>query len=172
MNLTRWCAVLLCAVATAAQAEERGYTLRELDLRARPFFDAQSVAKLAEKAPVVVIDRQGGWMQVKAGNQEGWVRLLSVRLGNPDPVKNDTSILSVFGAGRSQRPGGTTTVTTGVRGFSEEDLKAAQPNPEEVKKMEGYATGVDARGFAAAGGLSAQAVPYYDANGQPEGGRK
>lgn len=171
MRWIRWGAVLVCMAATAAQAQERGYTLRELDLRARPFFDAQSIAKLPEKTAVSVLERQGGWLQVKAGNQQGWLRLLSVRLGNPDPARNDTSILTVFGAGRSQRPGGSTTVTTGVRGFSEEDLKAAQPNPAEVRKMEGFATGIDAKAFASAGGLTGQSVPYYDANGQPEGGK-
>lgn len=172
MRSLRWCVALLCATAAVAHAQERGYMLRDTDMRARPFLDAPNVSKLAEKSMVTVLERQGGWLQVKTDSAQGWVRLLSVRLGNPDPARNDTSIASVFGGARPQRSATNATVTTGVRGFSEEDLKAAEPNPEEVKKMEAFATGIDAAAFAQAGKLAGQEVPYVDAKGRPEGGKK
>ncbi|MBK8016093.1 MAG: SH3 domain-containing protein [Betaproteobacteria bacterium] len=171
MNGWRWLgACLLTSAAAFAQAEEKGFTLRDLDVRGKPFLDSETVGKLPQQAPVTVITRQGGWIQIKADKTQGWVRLLSVRLGNPDPARNESSVASVFGAGR--RGSSTATVTTGVRGFSEEDLKQAQPNPEEAKKMEGYAAGINSAAFAASGSLTPQNVPYFDAEGQPEGGKK
>lgn len=157
------CTLLWCG---GAEAQETGYTLRETEIKARPFLDAEAVGKLPEKAPVTIIGRQGGWSQVRVDKTEGWVRLLSIRLGNPDPKKNQTVAASSFGFGR-QRTGAGPTVTTGVRGFSEEDLKAAKPNPEEVKKMETFTIPpAGAAQFAAAGGLTAQTVSYVDADGK------
>ena len=137
-------------------------------MKAKPFLDAQAIGKLKEKTPVTVLRRQGGWTEIKAGNVQGWVRLLSVRLGNPDPAKNETSFLAALGVGR-QRSSSGPTVTTGVRGFSEEDLKAAKPDPAELKKVDGFAVNAaDAAGFAAEGKLTAQNVPYVDESGKPQ----
>lgn len=174
MKVWRYCGVLLAlTIAAGAQAADKGYTLREVEVKAKPFLDAQAVGKLPEKTPVTVLSRQGGWTQIQAGKVEGWVRLLNVRLGSADPAKNDTSFLAALGVGK-QRSSSGPTVTTGVRGFSEEDLKAAKPSPEELKKMDGNAVGGDAaQAFAAAGKLVAQQVPYVDAEGKVEkGGRK
>mgnify|MGYP001764761823 CR=1 FL=1 len=53
-------------------------------------------------------------------------------------------------------PGGGSTVTTGVRGLSEEELKNAQPNPAAVAALEQYAVAPDdARRFAQKGALTA-----------------
>lgn len=158
------CSLLLCS---AAFAQESGFTLRETEVKARPFLDAENVGKLPEKAQVSILARQGGWSQVRAGEIQGWVRLLSLRFGNPDPKKNQTALATTIGFGR-QRPGAGPTVTTGVRGFSEEDLKAAKPNPEEVKKMETFSIPpAGAAQFAAGGKLVAQTVSYVDADGKP-----
>jgi hypothetical protein len=160
----------LAASPAAAQAPkppaESGFTLRETDVRAKPFLDAAAVGKLPERTAVTVQQRQGGWMLVKGADLEGWVRMLSVRLGNPDPKKNDTTFLTAIGFGK--RPGGAPTATTGVRGFSEEDLKAARPSPEQLQKMDSFAMPIaGAAQFAAAGRLSPKPVPYVDANGKP-----
>lgn len=154
---------LLCS---AAFAQEAGYTLRATEVKARPFLDAENVGQLPEKAQVSILTRQGGWSQVRAGDTQGWVRLLSLRFGNIDPKKNQTALAATtIGFGRP-RPGAGPTVTTGVRGFSEEDLKAAKPNPDEVKKMEGFALPAAAAAqYAAAGKLVAQTVPYVEADG-------
>lgn len=169
-------ALLALGTATAAaQAPkppaESGFTLRETDVRAKPFLDAAAVGKLPERTAVTVQQRQGGWMLVKGADLEGWVRMLSVRLGNPDPKKNDTTFLTAIGFGK--RPGGAPTATTGVRGFSEEDLKAAKPSPEQLQKMDSFAVPIaGAAQFAAAGRLSPKPVPYVDAAGKPVKGNK
>lgn len=166
---------LLPAGPAAAQAPggppETGFTLRETEVRAKPFLDAVPVGKLPERTLITVTQRQGGWMLVKSPAFEGWVRMLNVRLGNVDSRKNDTSFLSAIGFGR--RPGGMPTTTTGVRGFSEEDLRAARPSPEQLQKMDGFAMPAAAGAqFAAAGGLSSRALPYVDATGKTVKGAK
>lgn len=160
----------LLLIIPAAYAAETGYTLRATDVKDKPFLDAQTLVTLPEKTTVEIITRQGAWMQVKTREvKSGWVRMLSVRLGSPDQ-KPQTSgnLLSAIGIGSRPRTTSSSTVTTGVRGFSEEDLAKATPNPAEVEKMKGFsAAPEDAGGFARAGKLAAQQVAYFDESGKP-----
>lgn len=167
--LIRLFAVLLFAIP-AADAAETGYTLRATEVKDKPFLDAASVVTLPEKTQVEIVTRQGAWMQIKTREvKSGWVRMLSVRLGSLDQ-KPQTSgnLLSAIGIGNRPRTTSSSTVTTGVRGFSEEDLAKAAPNPAEVEKMKGFAvTPAEAGSFASAGKLAAQAVAYFDDDGKP-----
>ncbi|MEI7967856.1 MAG: SH3 domain-containing protein [Betaproteobacteria bacterium] len=174
MNARKWLAALLPALAAATALAQgpatppvKGVTLQALDLKEKPFIDAGAVGQLAAQSPVTVLARQGGWLQVKADRGQGWVRLLSVRLGSPDPVRNESFTAMLFNSTR--RGSSPTTVTTGVRGFSEEDLKQAQPAPDELRKMDGFAAGANPAAFAASGGLAPRAVPYRDGAGRTEG---
>ncbi len=57
------------------------------------------------------------------------------------------------------------TVSTGVKGLSEEQLKNAKPNPEEARRLGNYKdTEADARSFARQGKLVAQKVDYLPAD--------
>jgi len=162
--------LLWVALLPVAQAGETGYTYAATELKARPFLDAETLLKLPERAPVEIVNRQGAWMQVKAGDKEGWLRLLTVRLGKPDQKIQGGNFLTSIGFAR---PGGAATTTTGIRGFSEEDLKKAQPNAEQLKKMQSYRAKVDdITKFAAGGSLAARKVTYYDEDGKPMGGTK
>lgn len=71
-----------------AFAKKSGFTSREIEVKARRFTDAQNVGKLAERAQNSILARQGGWSQFRTGETRGWVQLLSLRFGNPDPAKN------------------------------------------------------------------------------------
>jgi hypothetical protein len=95
--------------------------------------------------------------------------MLSVRLGNPDQKpQSGGNLLSAIGIGSRPRPTTTATVTTGVRGFSEEDLVKAAPNPAEVEKMKGFAaTAADAQQLAVQGELEPNEIAYFDAAGKP-----
>jgi hypothetical protein len=162
-------AVLLAAAAPAL-AIESGYTMRATEVKAKPFVDANTVTTLTEKTQVEILNRQGAWMQIRTKDitAQGWVRMLSVRLGNPNQKPTGGNILSAIGVGSRPRPQTTATVTTGVRGFSEEDLKQAKPNPAEVDKMEGNAVdAAQAGSFAQSGKLTARQVAYVDENGKP-----
>jgi hypothetical protein len=157
------------ALAAPALAIESGYTLRPTELKAKPFVDAETVATLAEKTRVEIVTRQGAWMQIRTRDtrNQGWVRMLSVRLGDPNQ-KPGGGILSAIGIGGRSRPQTTATVTTGVRGFSEEDLKEAKPNPGEVARMESFAANAaHIQPFVQDGQLAARDVPYFDEKGRP-----
>jgi hypothetical protein len=164
-----WLAPALLLTAASAVAET-GYTLRAIDLKAKPFLDSDTVAKLPDKAELEIVVRQGPWMQVKTKDQKtGYVRLLQVRLGAAVTAKEPGGYVPIpaTGPGTSSRPTTTATVTTGVRGFSEEDLKASQPNKAEYEKMKGFAATPDqAAAYAASVTLAARTVPYYGEDGK------
>jgi hypothetical protein len=144
----------------AACAAEFGYTLRSTELKDAPFTDAKTLATLPEQTKVEIILRQGAWLQVKE-QQTGWVRLLSLRIGEGKITGGDSGLKSLMnlGMGRSGNTG--VTVATGVRGLSEADLKNARPNPQELEKLLHMTVPtVDAKKFAASAKLTAQQINY------------
>jgi hypothetical protein len=171
--MTRIGIALAAALAFTAPAFaiESGYTLRPTELKAKPFVDAAAITTLGERTRVEIVTRQGAWMQVRTAQNrsvQGWVRMLSVRLGDPNQKPRGGSILSAISIGGTTRPQTTATVTTGVRGFSEEDLQQAKPNPAEVDRMESYsADAAQAGAFAQSGKLAARPVAYVDEKGKP-----
>jgi len=155
-------AIAVLVLAAPAFAQETGYAVRETEIKKEPYSDAQTLGTLPEKAQVKVLDRQNGWMQIESGNQSGWVRMLSIRMdsGSSGFVSGLKSLFSVARTGSSGR-----TVTTGVRGLDKEDIKNAKPNPEEVKKLAGFAASrSDAEKFAAGNPqLRSQKIDYLQA---------
>lgn len=106
--------------------------------------------------------------------QTGYVRLLQVRLGTSASNSDQGGWLPPAGVmTAASRPTTTAAATTGVRGFSEEDLKAAQPNKAEYEKMKTFAaTPQQALAFAAQAQLSARTIAYYAEDGKPIPGAK
>lgn len=146
--------------AASVQADAPGTLIRAAELKAKPFIDAASVTNLPDNAPLKVIDTQGGWSQVKTNDgKSGWVRLLNIRLLAPEVSKTTGQTLSELGG--VIRTGTTkSAATTGAKGLSREDIANARPNPQEVKKLDGYkAKPAEAEKFAATRKLTAQNVP-------------
>ena len=177
-ELWRWLAPALLLMSGAAAAET-GYTLQQTNFKAKPFLDADTLIKLPEKSEVEIVLRQGPWMQVKTKSRQlGYVRMLQLRLGSTPTAKDSNGWVSVLGPGTtSPRPSSTTvTMTGGVRGFSEEELKASKPNKAEYDKMKTFtATPEQAAAQAANSKLAARALPYYGEDGKPlkdQGGKK
>lgn len=152
----------------AALAAEKGLIIRAGDLMAQPFIDAAKSGPLAADQPVDIVERKGGWMRVEAGGQSGWVRTLNVRLaglgGAPAPAGNRGTPLSLLRTGSTGR-----TVTTGVKGMDEEDIRNAAPNYAELDKL--AALGVEpaeAQDNARASDLKENQIAYLN----PKGGRR
>lgn len=138
---------------------EPATVIRATELKQSPATDSPSVVQLAENAAVEVIERRGGWTRIKAGNSEGWVRMLALRYGTSAAKPGATGVTQVFNVARTGSSG--TQVTTGVRGLDAADLANAQPNPAELAKLQGFAAGRDAAaGFAAKGKLAPTSVDY------------
>ncbi len=162
----RWISiVLLWTWATTALAADTGYVIRATDLKAKPYLDADTMTKLPERSAVEILAREGPWMQVKAQGKTGYVRMLQVRLNatEPAPTRSSPVVAAVH------RPsGGRPTVTTGVRGFDEQGLKDAQPDPAAFALMASFAASKpQAQQFAQASPLAPRSLPYYSEAGKP-----
>ena len=118
--------------------------------------------QLAKGDALTILNKTGGWFQVKAGSAKGWVRMLSVRRGTAGKgsTAKDVAALSTGRAGTGQ-----IVSTTGVRGLSEEELKTAKYDEKELMKAESFAAAkADATKFAQKGKLLARAFNYLPAN--------
>lgn len=151
--------LLLPALALA----EGGTVLKDDTLRVEPFADAKSVGSLKRNDKVDILEKKGAWLKVKAGKKSGWVRLLSVKRGAAGQG-NETA--GVLGLASGRAGTGQVVSTTGVRGLSAEELKAATFNEAEVQQMESYSVNADqARQFAEAGGLKPRKLENLPAGG-------
>lgn len=130
-------ALLLLLAAGVAQAEP-ALTSKTTELMAQAQSDSAVVAGLPENTRVEVLGRKGAWNQVRtAAGQTGWVRMLILKPeGGAQPPQGSSplgAINNLLSAGRGTNAA---TVTTGVRGLSEEDLQRAQANPAELDKAQ------------------------------------
>lgn len=159
--------LLLALLLTAGAAlAEPAVTIRATPLQAQAESDAATVDSLAENTRVELVARKGAWAQVRtAGGQGGWVRMLALRpeaaggaQAAPAGGGAATALKGLLTAGRSSN---SATVTTGVRGLSEEDLQNAQANPAELQKLQQFtAQRQTAQAFAQRARLAAQQVEY------------
>jgi Bacterial SH3 domain len=154
--LIKICFLMALGANIHALAGESGTAIKLDSLRAEPFADAKTVGSLNKNDSVEILSKKGAWLQVKSKKSTGWVRLLSVKRGG---ASSSGSGLSDIASGRTGT--GKVVSTTGIRGLSAEELKAAKFNEEEMKQMESYQTSTaDAKTYAAAGGLSANKMAY------------
>ncbi len=151
---------LSLVMVTSAWAGDIAYTIRATDLKSKPFSDAQTLVTLQPRIKVEIVKRQSSWTQVKLGTTSGWVKMLSLQLETGTTSRRaDNGLSSLFNVAATGRGG--STVTTGVRGLSEEQLKNTTANPQALEKARQYASSrEDAQKFAAAGKLKAQSVGY------------
>lgn len=154
-------AVIAAALAAApALAAEKAAVVRAAELKDRPFVDATTVQTLSANAPVTVLVRQGAWAQVEAGGAKGWVRVLNLRLDGAQQAHPTggglSSAAALFRTGSSGK-----TVTTGVKGMDEADIRNATPNPAQLAQLDTLApNAADARANAMQSGLHESAVTY------------
>jgi len=156
------CLILpLGAANVQAQAVEKGVALKADKLLVEPFADAKQAGTLAKGEAVTILKKTGGWYQVKGKGAQGWVRMLSVRRGEAakGSAAKDVAAISTGRTGTGQ-----IVSTTGVRGLSEAELKAAKYDEKELLKAEAYAVSkANAAGFAQKGKLAARAINYLPA---------
>jgi hypothetical protein len=151
-------AVMLLSCLAGA---EPATLLRPTELKMDPASDAPTIAPLAEKAKVDVLERKGGWTRVKTeAGAEGWVKMLVLRYSASGATKEgDGGVAGAVDAARGGASGAA--ATTGVRGLDPAMLASAQPNRAELKKMEAFAaTKESAASFAASASLQPQSIAY------------
>ena len=151
------CAASLCAPALAA---EQAFTVRQTDVKAKPFTDAETVATLAERSRVDVLNRQTSWIEIKSEARTGWVRMLSLRFDQPADASRANAASNPFLAALGKSTGGSV-ATTGVRGLKEERFTNPSPNPTALQEMQTNAANAgDAAAFAASAGLQVHTIDY------------
>jgi len=158
--------IVSAALSAPAYAWQTAYTVRNTEIKQLPFSDSKTIATLEEKSSVTVTARQGGWVKITSGKGNGWVRMLSLRGDSIAKKPGDSGLQSLINVGRSGSSG--ITMTTGIRGLSEEDLKNAHPNPGEFEKLEHYAVNkAKAEKFARDGKLKDRQLDYLPSAGNP-----
>jgi SH3 domain-containing protein len=179
MNFRTLAVVFFLALSGASWAQEQAFTNRSTELKDRGAAEAQTLGTLPENTAVKVLARGGGWTQIEAGAQKGWVRVFHLRFpatvegssaSSGNPLSGISSALG-FGRKTSQQ---TTIATTGVRGLSPEDVKNASPDTAAFAKLQSYrADKATAERFARDAKLAAVSVDYLDeAPAAPTKGRR
>jgi hypothetical protein len=151
------CLLIALTAPILALAGESGTAIKADVLRAEPFADAKTAGNLNKNDAVDILGKKGAWLQVKSKSASGWVRILSVKRGGASSSGNSIADIASGRAGT-----GKVASTTGIRGLSAEELKAAKFNEAEMAKMESFGVSVnDAQKFASAGGLGTTQMAYF-----------
>jgi hypothetical protein len=112
------------------------------------------------RSRVEILKRQSGWTRVKTATATGWVKMLSLRVeAGTSAKRGDSGLGALFNVASTGKSG--STVTTGVRGLSEEQLTNAQPDAKALQAAKRYAVSKqEAQRYAAEGKLQAKSVDY------------
>jgi hypothetical protein len=150
---------LLLAPAIAL-AGEAGYASRDVELRAEAAGGSAVVGKVAKGDKLEILAEQRAWSRVKAGSATGWTLSFYVMKGEPAPERRMGRRLGeLFSLGTERRS--ETTATIGIRGLDEEQLKSAQYNEQELKRMEALSVPrAEGDAFAKRGQLAPLEVDY------------
>lgn len=132
-------------------ATETGSALKADNMRFEPFADAKVTGSINKGDNLEIVSKKGAWLQIKSKSKTGWVRLLSVKRGNSS---SSNQVGGVLAAASGRAGTGQVVSTTGIRGLSAEELKAAKFSESEVKTLESYTQSAEqGRQFASAGNL-------------------
>jgi hypothetical protein len=129
----------LLSLAASAWAQEQAFTNRPTELKDKGAAEGKTLATLPADTAVKVVARAGGWTQVQAKDQTGFVRAFHLRF--PVTVEKSSggglsSLTSIFGGGN--RSTQATIGTTGIRGLTPDQLKSAAPDAAALAKAQSY----------------------------------
>lgn len=148
---------LFILLAAPVQANPDGIIVRLAPIHANASSTSPQIGQLSAGIRVNIFGRKGGWKEIYSEEKSivGWVRSYQVREGNytkhvqQETQEDSRGFLSglaslsrkasrFFTTGDSNTSSGTATI--GVRGLSEEQIKLAQPDFDELAKMQQYSS--------------------------------
>ena len=163
---------------TASALAEDGLMVRTSTVYAKASGVSDQVGSIEAGSKVSIFERQGGWKLIFSDQRSltGWVRSYQVRTGgyatNPK-VSTETDSRGFLGGlasfsrmassffSSSGSDANNRTATIGVRGLSEEEIKAAVPDFDELEKMHQFASNLDRlSSFSDDGQLTPRQVTY------------
>lgn len=151
MNLKQVIASLSFLIVSGNCVAQDAYTVRAVALQNAPGIQSTKLQQLPQNTPLRILQRKGAWYQVEALSNEGWLKMIAVRY-----VPNSTDkMLAGTAQYRSE-----TTLTTGVRGLSENDVSGSGAGVD-LKRVQLVQVERDAAvSFAKQAGLSSREVSY------------
>ena len=123
MNAYRVLIFLLAFSASLAQAATSATLVRDQDLLVSPNVGAMVVGRVAKSAPVEVLQRQSGWVQISAQDKVGWVRMLALKAGRDSGYTSLSNMLVSWWKNNSQNDSQRVTAIAGLR-----SLPKSQPS--------------------------------------------
>jgi uncharacterized protein YgiM (DUF1202 family) len=153
-------------VISSPASAASGTMIKNDNLRSSAVSGSAVVGQASKGATVEVLQRQGGWTQIKHAGKTGWVRILSVRIA----AESGTNFFSGLAQMGGSRPDSRRVVAVaGLRGLkvardrrlNEEELRGAQFNATELARLDQYASSrADAEQFARSANLKHVDVAY------------
>lgn len=159
--------IILCCLLSPvviAEATQIATVLRLTPLHTEPFSDAKKLISLRAKQQVIILQRKGGWYQVRNDSYTGWLRMSHVRFGSGKITQQNGAgleqTLRFLSTGRSGADG--VTVATGIRGLDAADVANAKPDHKAVASLKEFQVQPDqARQFAQDAQLKSQPFRYF-----------
>lgn len=137
-----------CTFATPIQS---GQLVTDAELKSQPAPKAPTLLALKQGQTLTIKERRGGWYAADVDTTGGWVRMLHVRMIGDIDTPSSTTAKHLTAVRR-----GDSTIATGIRGLSEQQLKHAKENLLELKRLERWlANDKEAAQFAKEGRLPA-----------------
>lgn len=164
---------VVCPLHGQEKAEPKSASLvRDTELKHKPFSDAATVATLPRALDIRVLSRQSSWLQIKAEDKNGWVKMFSVRFSGPAETTSDTfagtkELFNLITTGSSG-----STVTTASRGLDENRFSEPMPDPAAFTVMQQLTVSrSQARAFAREQSLQKRQKDYLPASAPDSGGK-
>lgn len=156
-TLSFWLLLGAMLVAPLVQAAP-GTLLRDEILRSQASATASVTARVSRGTAVDIVSRRGGWLQVRTPRAQGWVRLLSVRAGRGG--SGGAGLGDVVGVATRRADPSRVVSVAGVRGLSEDQLRQARFDADELARLDNNAATLSqARSHASRSGLASVNVP-------------
>lgn len=169
--------VCLCLVVASGAwgSDDRGVVNENVDLHTAPTTAADAPARLAAGTEVFRLQRQGGWIEVRApaDNVAGWIRVWHFRpadTASPEAETAETETLSglrrfsrqaagLFSTDDTPTASDDVTATIGVRGLGIGDAEDARPDPGARTWVDNHRVrAADAEAFAREAGLRPRSI--------------
>ena len=137
--------------------QRQGVVVLPTNITELPANQGKTLAVLKVDESIIVLNRERAWYQVSTEkNLLGWLNMLNVRLVNAAKREGEVGFSALLGsATKNTDP----TVSTGIRGFDDEDIKQAKADMKQVELLNNYVVSIPtATNFAQAGLLVANNI--------------
>ena len=150
--------LLLGGLSVSSVQAAPGTLLRDETLRAHASPTASVAGHVSRGTAVDIVTRRGGWLQVRTPRAQGWVRLLSVRAGRGG--SGGAGLGDVVGVATRRADPSRVVSVAGVRGLSEDQLRQARFDADELARLDNHAATLSqGRNHASRLGLASVNVP-------------